>query len=69
MKKVYRQQEIFAQIVTALNEFSNTGDSFATKRLLRKKCGLKYNTASLRWKQALEVQKWLNENKIVIGRY
>lgn len=69
MKRAYQQHEVFAQITSALIEFAETGNAFGARKALRKDFGLSYNTAMLRWKQALEAQKWLNEECLVITRY
>lgn len=69
MKRAYQQHEVFAQIASALIEFAETGDAFGARKMLRQDFGLSYNTAMLRWKQAIEAQKWANEESVLIHRY
>lgn len=58
-------QNMFKEILTAIATLQDTADPREARKMLRKVWGLSYETSLLRFNQALEVQKWLNEQNLI----
>lgn len=57
--------EAFKEIMTAMAVQITTASPREARKALRTEHGLSQVTSSLRFKEAMEIQKWLNEQKLI----